>query len=109
MPYYSWINWVWVNSLQHKPVCQTPLLLVQCDGADSRDLGYPIICIPLGVGANGLPFSLSVQGNAWSEGKLIKWASAIEDLLSRQPTIPPEPRYKNDLAENIPIWNNHVS
>lgn len=44
--------------------------------------GYPIICIPIGLDAFGIPVSLSLLHSAWKEGPLIKWASAIEDLLN---------------------------
>lgn len=44
-------------------------------------LGYPIICVPIGVDLTGLPVSLSVEHTALKEGALIKWARAIEALI----------------------------
>ncbi|KAJ9663699.1 hypothetical protein H2198_000711 [Neophaeococcomyces mojaviensis] len=65
--------------------------------------GYPIICVPIGLDAKGMPVSLSLQHSAWREAELVKWASAIEDL--RNVTLGPRatPRYRNLLAKNIPI------
>jgi len=43
--------------------------------------GYPVITVPAGINATtGMPFGLALMGTAWSEGELVKWASAIEDL-----------------------------
>ena len=65
--------------------------------------GYPIICIPIGLDAAGFPVSLSIQHTAWSEGKLIKWASAIEDLIHHVQSWRPTPEYRNFTSKNIPI------
>jgi amidase len=65
--------------------------------------GYPIICMPIGIDVDGLPVSLSVQHRAWREADLVKWASAIEDLLKRQTGGRPTPTFRNHLAKNIPI------
>lgn len=43
--------------------------------------GYPIITVPVGTDHDGMPVSISLQHTAWEEGKLIRFASAIEDLL----------------------------
>jgi len=61
-----------------------------------------------------MPLPLTLQHTAWQEEKLIKWASAIEDLLrvhnlddkeqssqTRMGRIPP--MFKNHLRKNIPI------
>ena len=29
----------------------------------------------------GMPYGLALMGSAWSEGSLVKWGSAIEDLV----------------------------
>ncbi len=71
-------------------------------------LGYPIICIPIGVDAAGLPFSLSIQHIAWKEDVLIKWASAIEDLVRTLDGGRPTPQYKNHLSKNLPIERKAV-
>ena len=42
--------------------------------------GYPSVCLPIGQ-VFGLPVGLSFVGQAWSEGKLIKYAYALEQAL----------------------------
>lgn len=65
--------------------------------------GYPIISIPIGLDTNQMPVSLSIQHTAWSEGALIRWASAIEDLWARENGPRPAPTFRNHLAKIIPI------
>ena len=50
-----------------------------------------------------MPLGLTLQQTAWQEGKLIKWASAIEDLRNDIVGGRPLPTYKNKTAKNIPI------
>ena len=66
-------------------------------------VGYPIISVPIGVDSAGFPFSLSIQHTAWKEDVLIKWASAIEDLVHGMNGWRPIPTYKNHMSKNIPI------
>ncbi|CUS24967.1 LAQU0S22e01222g1_1 [Lachancea quebecensis] len=62
--------------------------------------GYPMITLPVGVKeSNGRPFGLGIMQSAWEEPKLIKYGSAIEDLLKYQP----QPHFYNYLAKNIPV------
>lgn len=68
--------------------------------------GYPIICIPIGVDSAGIPFSLSIQHTAWKEDVLIKWASAIEDLVLSFSGGRVTPTYRNHLSKNLPIAEN---
>ncbi|KAK4934876.1 hypothetical protein LTR10_023972 [Elasticomyces elasticus] len=76
--------------------------------------GYPVMTIPIGLDPDGMPLPLTLQHTAWQEDKLVKWASAIEDLLrvhnlddkkesspTRMGRIPPT--FKNHLRKNIPI------
>lgn len=66
--------------------------------------GYPIICIPIGLDAYGMPVSLSLQHRAWNEHKLVRWASAIEDLLwNKENGWRPTPGFKNSSAKIIPV------
>ncbi|KAI1267338.1 amidase [Xylariaceae sp. FL1019] len=65
--------------------------------------GYPIICIPIGLDNHGLPISLSFQQTAWGESKLVKWASAVEDLWNRENGGRATPTFRNVHAKNIPI------
>ncbi|KIW09981.1 hypothetical protein PV08_11757 [Exophiala spinifera] len=78
--------------------------------------GYPVMSIPIGLDPDGMPLPLTLQHTAWREDQLVKWASAIEDLLkahNEENGIPPSaraermgripPTYKNHLRKNIPI------
>ncbi|CAL8582722.1 hypothetical protein XPA_008370 [Xanthoria parietina] len=65
--------------------------------------GYPIITIPIGTDTDGLPVSLSFQHTAWQERKLIKWASAVEDLILEVQGWRPTPQYRSFHSKNIPI------
>ena len=40
--------------------------------------GYPILNIPAGIAANGLPTGLSMIAGAFSEAKLLAWGYAFE-------------------------------
>ena len=65
--------------------------------------GYPIISIPLGLDDKGLPVQLSVHHKAWQEGLLVKWASAIEDMMNELLGRRPCPTYRNYWSKNIPV------
>lgn len=43
--------------------------------------GYPVITVPAGLDPDGMPVSICLVHTAWQDDKLVKWASAIEDLL----------------------------
>ncbi|KAL9099056.1 MAG: hypothetical protein Q9163_005385 [Psora crenata] len=82
------------------------LLLFDRKGAGQQlaaQAGYPIICIPIGLDSAGMPFSLSLQHTAWKEETLIKWASAIEDLVNGLFGWRPTPTYREYKSKNIPI------
>ncbi|KAH7108696.1 glutamyl-tRNA amidotransferase subunit A [Dendryphion nanum] len=70
--------------------------------------GYPMITLPAGVhGDTGMPYGLALMGTAWSEGGLLKWASAIEDLQKHNSdaggrTLPSWYGYQE---RNIPVRN----
>ena len=65
--------------------------------------GYPIICIPIGLDKQGIPVALSIHHRAWQEALLVKWASAIEDLLREVTGHRACPTYANSSSKNIPI------
>ncbi|EXJ95627.1 hypothetical protein A1O1_00749 [Capronia coronata CBS 617.96] len=68
--------------------------------------GYPVITVPAGVGGESeMPFGLALMGTAWSEGPLIKWASAIEDLQlsSETPWKRQKPQWGDYLSRALPI------
>ncbi|KIX05563.1 uncharacterized protein Z518_06435 [Rhinocladiella mackenziei CBS 650.93] len=78
--------------------------------------GYPVMTIPIGLDPDGMPLPLTLQHSAWQEEKLVKWASAIEDLFkiyNAEHSIPVTartervgrvpPTYMNHLRKNIPV------
>jgi amidase len=70
--------------------------------------GYPVIALPAGMhSSTGMPFGLALMGTAWSEARLLKWASAIEDLqLSTEGALRRSlPRWYGYLERNIPVRN----
>lgn len=70
--------------------------------------GYPMMTIPVAENKEtGMPFGLSLMGTAWSEATLIKYASAIEDLLisSRSKNGRTSPRFLDYRKRNIPLIN----
>ncbi|KAL8292475.1 hypothetical protein RQP46_001087 [Phenoliferia psychrophenolica] len=62
--------------------------------------GYPCVTIPVSRDPWGVPFGISLVNTAFSEPKLVKWGSAMDDALGnrRQP-----PRFLEFNATNIPI------
>ena len=72
----------------------------QCIAAQA---GYPIIAVPIGVDPDGIPVSLSFQHTAWEEAKLVKWASAVEDLLLHKQGPRRTPLFRNHLRKNVPV------
>ncbi|KAJ3207699.1 hypothetical protein HDU82_003377 [Entophlyctis luteolus] len=61
--------------------------------------GYPLVTIPVGVDAWHVPFGITVLGTAFSEPALIKYGSAIDDLLKRRV----KPTFYDYDANNIPV------
>lgn len=67
-----------------------------------------MITLPASVNfSTGMPFGLALMGTAWSEAELVKWASAIEDLLSKRNTIygRSKPMWYGYKQRNIPVSN----
>lgn len=60
--------------------------------------GYPMITIPVGVDDVGVPFGLGIIQTAWKEKSLIRYGSAIEDLVHRRH----QPTFLNVGTENYP-------
>ncbi|KAL8865931.1 MAG: hypothetical protein Q9174_006602, partial [Haloplaca sp. 1 TL-2023] len=79
-------------ALMHKPADGQAIefdALLLCDRKGggqqiAAQAGYPIVTIPIGLGENGFPVGLSLQHTAWQEARLVKWASAIEDLVRHE-------------------------
>ncbi|KAH6990148.1 amidase signature domain-containing protein [Ilyonectria destructans] len=85
-------------------------LLVPPDVAQAPQIaaqaGYPMITVPAGIHAeSGMPFGLAIMQTAFAEHKLVKWASAIEDLqkTSNTPYKRQLPKWKGYLERNIPV------
>ncbi|KAK3678931.1 hypothetical protein LTR78_001384 [Recurvomyces mirabilis] len=72
----------------------------QCIAAQA---GYPVISIPIGLDPEGMPVSLTVQHTAWHEAELVRWGSAIEDLVLHHKGPRATPTYKNHLRKNVPV------
>jgi amidase len=72
--------------------------------------GYPMVTVPAGVSPEtGMPFGLGIMGTAWSEGLLVKWASAIEDAVAKGGRAKglgrTLPRWYGYLQRNVPVLN----
>lgn len=116
-------------ALKHRDTADNPMPaldgLLFCDvkrgGIQiAAQAGYPVLTIPAGLDPDGMPVSLVLVHSKWQDDKLIKWASAIEDLLKhhnqqlvvdnggrqlprseRLGRIPPT--FTNHLKKNIPV------
>ena len=67
-----------------------------------------MITLPATVStATGMPYGLALMGTAWSEAELVKWASAIEDLLLRGDSSfgRSKPEWYGYRQRNIPVLN----
>ncbi|KAF1832859.1 amidase family protein [Decorospora gaudefroyi] len=58
--------------------------------------GYPMITVPVGVNEIGVPFGMGIIQTAWKESLLIRYGSAIEDLIGRRQ----KPTFRNFDADN---------
>ncbi|PPJ56972.1 hypothetical protein CBER1_00492 [Cercospora berteroae] len=90
---------------------QLDALLVPPDVGQSYHIaaqaGYPVITIPAGVNAeSGMPFGFALTQTAWREDALMKWASAIEDLMKDTPCKRTQPKWYGYLERNIPVLND---
>jgi amidase len=97
-----------------KTTTRNDALLVPPDVAQSYQIaaqaGYPMIAIPAGTHSeSGMPFGLALMQTAWEEGQLIKWASAIEDIIKVEGkglqfgrTLP---QWRGYSERNIPVIN----
>ncbi|KAI5287217.1 hypothetical protein KEM54_006152 [Ascosphaera aggregata] len=70
--------------------------------------GYPVITVPAGVdkkSGGGMPFGLAIMNTAYSEAKLVKYASAIEDLQKHTSTQWKRqlPEWRGYLQRNLPL------
>jgi amidase len=58
--------------------------------------GYPMITVPVGVNDQGVPFGMGIIQKAWKDHMLIRYGSAIEDLIQHRP----RPTFLNFDADN---------
>ncbi|KAI0903826.1 amidase signature domain-containing protein [Ustulina deusta] len=82
------------------------LVPIQAEGGVATSVaakaGYPMITIPVGVNDDGVPFGMGIIQKAWKENKLIKYGSAIEDLVRHRPL----PTFLNFDADNYTYVGN---
>ena len=64
--------------------------------------GYPMISIPVGVNDVGVPFGLGMIQTAWKEDLLIRYGSAVEDLIHPRH----RPTFLNIDADNYTYIGN---
>lgn len=66
---------------------------------------YPLVTVPAGVNTTrtDIPFGLMLMGTEWSEGELIKWASAIEDAITAAKGSRPLPNWKDHQRRVLPV------
>lgn len=86
--------------------------------------GYPVLTIPIGLDPDGMPVSLVLIHTKWQDDTLLKWGSAIEDLLShynglkvavcKKGSLPRSkrlgripPTYMNHLRKNVPVERSY--
>jgi amidase len=70
----------------------------------SAQAGYPIITVPAGVHSeSGMPFGLAILQTAYGEDKLVKYGSAIEDLLRGTEHARVRPKWLGYLQRNLPV------
>ncbi|KAK2001327.1 hypothetical protein LX36DRAFT_698283 [Colletotrichum falcatum] len=68
--------------------------------ATNGTLGYPIAAVPTGADGYATPYGLCIYGKQWGEAKLVRVASALEDLFQWHET----PQYFNYVTAEGP-WD----
>jgi amidase len=78
------------------------LVPLQADGGVACSVaakaGYPMITVPVGINNIGVPFGIGIIQTAFKEHLLVRYGSAIEDLVGRRM----RPRFLNLEADNYP-------
>lgn len=68
--------------------------------------GYPLVSLPAGItDSTGMPFGLGLMHTAWAEPELVKWASAIEDLMVKAGKGRTLPKWYEYRSKNVPVLN----
>lgn len=65
-----------------------------------------MITLPVGLTPEGTPFGLSIMNTAWSESSLVKYGSAIEDMLFQS-----QPSHMTGLkrGRTLPMFHEHMA
>jgi len=78
------------------------LVPLQADGGVACSVaakaGYPMITVPVSINNIGVPFGIGIIQTAFKEHLLVRYGSAIEDLVGRRM----RPRFLNLEADNYP-------
>ena len=78
------------------------LVPLQADGGVACSVaakaGYPMITVPVGINSIGVPFGIGIIQTAFKEHLLVRYGSAIEDLVGRRM----RPHFLNLEADNYP-------
>ncbi|KAH8179261.1 amidase domain-containing protein [Sarocladium implicatum] len=73
-------------------------------GQIAAQAGYPMMTVPAGENEDsGMPFGLALIQTAWGEKELVKYGSAIEDLLEGTKYGRRRATWRGYLERNIPV------
>lgn len=61
--------------------------------------GYPMVTVPVGYNAHSVPVGVSLIGTAWSEPMLVKFGSAIDDLVRGRK----KPAFEQWWSRRLPV------
>ena len=83
-------------------------LLVPPDVGQSYQIaaqaGYPVNTIPAGtLSTIGMPYGLALMQTTWRNDALVRWVSAIEDLMADTPYKRTPPKCFGYQERNIPV------
>ncbi|RDA86920.1 hypothetical protein CP532_1860 [Ophiocordyceps camponoti-leonardi (nom. inval.)] len=87
---------------------QLSALLVPLDPGQSYQIaaqaGYPIMTLPITTHSqSAMGIGLGLMHTAWHESELVKWSSAIEDLLIHERYIRARPLWRGHDQRKIPL------
>ncbi len=100
-----------IDAALHHNGDQLDALLVPPDVGQSYQIaaqaGYPVLTIPASVHSlSGMPYGFALMGTAFSEATLIRYGSAIEDLMvssdSPYQRAKTPPQWEGYLERNLP-------
>lgn len=61
--------------------------------------GYPMVTVPVGYNAHSVPVGVSLIGTAWSEPTLVRFGSAIDDLVQGRK----KPGFEQWWSRRLPV------